>query len=37
MKSLREHLNESLLVEDDLNMKPRTKEELEELVKQLIN
>ena len=36
MKSLREHLNESLLVESELNMKPKTNKELKDLVDKLI-
>lgn len=36
MKSLVEHLNESLLVETELNMKPKTNRELKDLVRRLI-
>lgn len=32
MKSLKEHLNESILVEDELNMKPKTRDALNALV-----
>jgi surface protein len=36
MKSLKGHLNESLLVEAELNMKPKTNRELKDLVRRLI-